>query len=47
MPAVRIPLSMGLGAIKGVGEAATQSVIDSRIQDGPYKDFRFTATELI
>ena len=28
----------GLGAIKGVGEAAMQSVIDSRIQDGPYKD---------
>lgn len=28
----------GLGAIKGVGEAAMQSVIDSRFQDGPYKD---------
>ncbi|MGE4316818.1 DNA polymerase III subunit alpha [Acinetobacter sp.] len=28
----------GLGAIKGVGEAAMQSVIDSRMQDGPYKD---------
>lgn len=28
----------GLGAIKGVGEAAMQSVIDSRLQDGPYKD---------
>ena len=28
----------GLGAIKGVGEAAMQSVIDSRIHDGPYKD---------
>ena len=28
----------GLGAIKGVGEQAMQSVIDSRIQDGPYKD---------
>ncbi|OTG85360.1 DNA polymerase III subunit alpha [Acinetobacter sp. ANC 4558] len=28
----------GLGAIKGVGEAAMQSVIDSRIQDGPYQD---------
>jgi len=28
----------GLGAIKGVGEAAMQSVIDSRIQEGPYKD---------
>lgn len=28
----------GLGAIKGVGEAAMQSVIDSRIQDGPYRD---------
>lgn len=28
----------GLGAIKGVGEQAMQSVIDSRIQQGPYKD---------
>lgn len=28
----------GLGAIKGVGEQAMQSVIDSREQDGPYKD---------
>ena len=28
----------GLGAIKGVGEAAMQSVIDSRVQEGPYKD---------
>ncbi len=28
----------GLGAIKGVGEAAMQSVIDSRIQDGPFRD---------
>lgn len=28
----------GLGAIKGVGEQAMQSVIDSRINDGPYKD---------
>ncbi len=28
----------GLGAIKGVGEAAMQSVIDSRTQEGPYKD---------
>ncbi|KAF1022690.1 MAG: DNA polymerase III subunit alpha [Acinetobacter bereziniae] len=28
----------GLGAIKGVGEQAMQSVIDSRQQDGPYKD---------
>ncbi len=28
----------GLGAIKGVGEAAMQSVIDSRNQQGPYKD---------
>jgi DNA polymerase-3 subunit alpha len=28
----------GLGAIKGVGEAAMQSVIESRLQDGPYKD---------
>jgi DNA polymerase-3 subunit alpha len=28
----------GLGAIKGVGEQAMQSVIDSRHQDGPYKD---------
>ncbi|EZQ10935.1 DNA polymerase III subunit alpha [Acinetobacter sp. Ver3] len=28
----------GLGAIKGVGEAAMQSVIDSRKQLGPYKD---------
>ena len=28
----------GLGAIKGVGEAAMQSVIDSRLQDGPFKD---------
>lgn len=28
----------GLGAIKGVGEQAMQSVIDSRLQDGPYKD---------
>ena len=28
----------GLGAIKGVGEQAMQSVIDSRIKDGPYKD---------
>lgn len=28
----------GLGAIKGVGEQAMQSVIDSRVQDGPYKD---------
>ena len=28
----------GLGAIKGVGEAAMQSVIDSRIHNGPYKD---------
>ncbi|CAB1212434.1 DNA polymerase III subunit alpha [Acinetobacter bouvetii] len=28
----------GLGAIKGVGEAAMQSVIDSRIQEGPYRD---------
>ncbi len=28
----------GLGAIKGVGEAAMQSVIDSRKQEGPYKD---------
>ncbi|AYA04556.1 DNA polymerase III subunit alpha [Acinetobacter sp. WCHAc010034] len=28
----------GLGAIKGVGEAAMQSVIDSRINEGPYRD---------
>ncbi|MFT4021700.1 MAG: DNA polymerase III subunit alpha [Acinetobacter sp.] len=28
----------GLGAIKGVGEQAMQSVIDSRLQDGPYTD---------
>lgn len=28
----------GLGAIKGVGEQAMQSVIDSRILQGPYKD---------
>ncbi|QIO05681.1 DNA polymerase III subunit alpha [Acinetobacter shaoyimingii] len=28
----------GLGAIKGVGEQAMQSVIDSRLQLGPYKD---------
>ena len=28
----------GLGAIKGVGEAAMQSVIDSRKQLGPFKD---------
>ncbi|AYO53926.1 DNA polymerase III subunit alpha [Acinetobacter wuhouensis] len=28
----------GLGAIKGVGEAAMQSVIDSREQDGEFKD---------
>ncbi|WP_109440660.1 DNA polymerase III subunit alpha [Acinetobacter haemolyticus] len=28
----------GLGAIKGVGEQAMQSVIDSRIKEGPYKD---------
>ena len=28
----------GLGAIKGVGEQAMQSVIDSRIHEGPYKD---------
>lgn len=28
----------GLGAIKGVGEQAMQSVIDSREQDGSYKD---------
>ncbi|WP_445115438.1 DNA polymerase III subunit alpha [Acinetobacter sp. WZC-1] len=28
----------GLGAIKGVGEQAMQSVIDSRMQDGPYTD---------
>ncbi|WP_432208626.1 DNA polymerase III subunit alpha [Acinetobacter variabilis] len=28
----------GLGAIKGVGEAAMQSVIESRQKEGPYKD---------
>lgn len=28
----------GLGAIKGVGEQAMQSVIDSREKDGPYQD---------
>lgn len=28
----------GLGAIKGVGEQAMQSVIDSRRQQGPYTD---------
>ncbi|MEB3766684.1 DNA polymerase III subunit alpha [Acinetobacter sp. MD2] len=28
----------GLGAIKGVGEQAMQSVIDSRVQQGPYQD---------
>ncbi|MDR6628460.1 DNA polymerase-3 subunit alpha [Acinetobacter lwoffii] len=28
----------GLGAIKGVGEAAMQSVIDSRAQEGPFRD---------
>lgn len=28
----------GLGAIKGVGEQAMQSVIDSRLQQGPYID---------
>ena len=28
----------GLGAIKGVGEQAMQSVIDSRLHDGVYKD---------
>ena len=28
----------GLGAIKGVGEQAMQSVIESRIKDGPYTD---------
>lgn len=28
----------GLGAIKGVGEQAMQSVIDSRLQQGPYTD---------
>ncbi|MDR6105758.1 DNA polymerase-3 subunit alpha [Acinetobacter baylyi] len=28
----------GLGAIKGVGEQAMQSVIDSRIKNGPYTD---------
>lgn len=28
----------GLGAIKGVGEQAMQSVIDSRLHDGPFKD---------
>jgi len=28
----------GLGAIKGVGEAAMQSVIDSRSKNGPYTD---------
>ena len=28
----------GLGAIKGVGEQAMQSVIDSRRQFGPYTD---------
>ncbi|WP_216935678.1 MULTISPECIES: DNA polymerase III subunit alpha [unclassified Acinetobacter] len=28
----------GLGAIKGVGEAAMQSVIDSRTQEGPFRD---------
>ncbi len=28
----------GLGAIKGVGEAAMQSVIDSRAQEGSFRD---------
>lgn len=28
----------GLGAIKGVGEAAMQSVIDARTQEGPFRD---------
>lgn len=37
----------GLGAIKGVGEQAMQSVIDSRIKDGPYKDLFDFAIVLI
>jgi DNA polymerase III subunit alpha len=28
----------GIGAIKGVGEAAIQSIVDERSKDGPYRD---------
>lgn len=31
-------IRFGLGAIKGTGEAATQSIIDERIANGPFKD---------
>ncbi|MDX2505529.1 MAG: OB-fold nucleic acid binding domain-containing protein, partial [Gammaproteobacteria bacterium] len=30
----------GLGAIKGVGEGAIESIIEGRSKDGPYKDFQ-------
>lgn len=32
-------IRFGLGAIKGVGEAAASKIIESREQDGKYKDF--------
>ena len=31
-------IRFGLGAIKGVGEAASQNIIDERAKGGPYKD---------
>ncbi len=32
-------IRFGLGAIKGVGEAAAQKIIEEREKNGPYKDF--------
>ena len=31
-------IRFGLGAVKGVGEAAVQNIIEERRKNGPYKD---------
>lgn len=39
-------ITFGMGAIKGVGEAALQAIVDARQEDGPFKDI-FDLTERV
>lgn len=39
-------IAFGMGAIKGVGEAALQSIVEARLEDGPFKDI-FDLTERV
>jgi DNA polymerase-3 subunit alpha len=39
-------IAFGMGAIKGVGEAALQAIVSARMEDGPFKDI-FDLTERV